>query len=401
MSGKLRIRFGGDMPVATVEVIAPNLDIVDRLMLSAGRSKVVEVPSEASFLRVYLPSGQVTTLADPGNLDREVTLRDIMSRGRQDDPRSLFAGAYGPSLQDISAEEAEPDDVTTLAHLRRYHKIRAAVELAPGLQQTDIPLGSHAVARLMRADGSSATGSVGGRGREARWDVAGPPQEPPLTLTIEQSFGERLELRLPGDVRRVWARADLVREREATSYSVRLSTNEPTADAIVGFLHRGDLDSAEVMAEWTDEARIMLREKMEDPYAACVGAYLLLRLRRFQEMKDWARNLADRFPLIPDGCVIWAAQLQYNSPTNVDEIRNYLLQAAQRGLPVYSVGLRLLSDGLRLLGNEDAEAREKFLARAGAVLWSSPVTASIHTSGTYSRETPHLVAYDVALAAKA
>src|SRR5271167_2829198 len=80
MSGALTIRFASDMPAATVEVVSPDLEVIQRVMLDPGRSTSVQVPSEASFLRVHLPSGQVVTLKDPGNLTREVSLQSIQRR---------------------------------------------------------------------------------------------------------------------------------------------------------------------------------------------------------------------------------------------------------------------------------------------------------------------------------
>ena len=43
--------------------------------MAPGQSRTVEVPSEATFLRVHLPSGRTAILQDPGNLDRLVTHR--------------------------------------------------------------------------------------------------------------------------------------------------------------------------------------------------------------------------------------------------------------------------------------------------------------------------------------
>jgi hypothetical protein len=71
MSGALTIKFAPDMPAATVDVVSPDLEVVQRVMLTPGRSTSVEVPSEESFIRVHLPSGQVITLKDPGNLTRD------------------------------------------------------------------------------------------------------------------------------------------------------------------------------------------------------------------------------------------------------------------------------------------------------------------------------------------
>jgi hypothetical protein len=166
------------------------------------------------------------------------------------------------------------------------------------------------------------------------------------------------------------------------TFSIRVatiaSTADPsTADTIMSYLQRGDLYSAEAMTQWVDEAQVLLFEKMRDPYAAAVGAYLLLRLKRFNEMREWARNLANRFPFLPDGCIIWAWQLIHQQPSNTEEIRKYLHMAVDRGLPVYSEGLRLLTDGLRLLGSDGETALQGLLNSVGVILWTSPLTASL------------------------
>jgi hypothetical protein len=44
------------------------------------------------------------------------------------------------------------------------------------------------------------------------------------------------------------------------------------------------------VAQWIGEAAGLLFEKMADPYAAAVGAYLLLQLKKFDEMRDWAET---------------------------------------------------------------------------------------------------------------
>ena len=210
-----------------------------------------------------------------------------------------------------------------------------------------------------------------------------------------------VEIRVPGNARRVWVRADVLNQQSTVSFSIRIQTSSDAADTIAGYLQRGDLYSAEAMVDWVEQAQDMMFAKIEDPYAAAVGAYLLLKLRRFSQMHAWARNVADLFPFLPDGCVIWASQLMQQSQPDPVEIRKYLLEAVKRGLPVYSEGLRLLTDGLRLMGQDGAEAREKVKAAAGVVVWDSPVTASVRTTKNYLQnlDSPGIV-YDVAFAAR-
>lgn len=115
---------------------------------------------------------------------------------------------------------------------------------------------------------------------------------------------------------------------------------------------------------------------MENPYAATVGAYLLLRLERFDLMRDWAHNLATGFPFLSDGCVIWAWQ-NIRQRNNPEAATQYLLQAVTNGLPVYTEGLRLLSEGLRLIGLPGKQALENLNRMSGPVVWNSPFTARL------------------------
>lgn len=405
MSGDLHITFAPDMPAASVEVIAPDLEVIERIMLDAGRSRTVAVPSERTFLRVHLPSGQVVTLTDPGNLSRVISMQSILahlSPARTQASRSPAPNV--PAAVDSSMFESEESvqDLSTAHQLALYHTKRASIRPSmPGTEEM-LPLGPHGTASITAADGKKIPGVSVARGREAQWEVNGTPQEQPLTLAIERPTGATVEVRLPGDVQRVWVRADFLREQGALTFSVRLSTSEPAADTILGYLQRGDFYSADAMRAWIDDARDMLLYKKNDPYAAAVGAYTLLRLKQFSHLHDWAKNLADWFPFLPDGCIVWAWQLLQQDRTKRDEVRDYLFKAVARGLPVYTEGLRLLIDGLRLLGDEGRAAYEEAIERAGTVLWDSPLTASIRTSGSYTASFDTLpVTYDIAFAAQA
>jgi len=381
MSGTMTIKFAPDMPAATVEVVSPDLEIVQRVMLDPGRLASVEVPSEASFLRVHLPSGQVVTLEDPGNMTREVSLQTI--RGR-----------LQPPLQEELPEQCSPSDI------RRYYRGRSRAPTLTMSSATELlQLRTYGSVELKGSAGP-IPGVLSSNGREAQWQLPYNPQQPPLVLKVLEQTGARLELRVPGNASRIWARADACRDQEAVNFSVRVATLASTADTIAGYLQRGDLYSAETMTPWIHEAKGLLFDKMEDPYAAAVGAYLLLRLKQFERMHDWAQNLANRVPFLPDGCIIWAWQLIHQQPSNAGEIRKYLLMAASRGLPVYSEGLRLLTDGLRLMGSDGQTARDNLINSAGIILWSSPLTASLFAEPGTAPLTPASL-HDIAFASEA
>jgi hypothetical protein len=92
MSGNLHIRFASDMPTASVEVISPTLETVGRVWIEPGGTADIDVPSEASFLRVYMPSGEIVTMHDPGNLNRRIDLDSLLKRkGRRAIQKGLQA----------------------------------------------------------------------------------------------------------------------------------------------------------------------------------------------------------------------------------------------------------------------------------------------------------------------
>ena len=131
-------------------------------------------------------------------------------------------------------------------------------------------------------------------------------------------------------------------------------------------------------------AEDLLYNKLSNPSAAAIGAYYLLRLEKFDRLHNWAKNLANWKDWLPDGSIIWAWQLikegRKSGNIDMDEIRFRLLQAANRGIPIYTEGLKLLLEGLKLLSytNTEDEEIKKALSKisryAEAANWNSTVT---------------------------
>jgi hypothetical protein len=391
MSGQMKISFDPDMPPAAVEVVAPDCSTVGRLMLDAGREATVEVPSEGSFLRVHLPSGKVVTLTEErGQLTRKVSrasLEAAQGITRTTERRSL--ATQGKNLRQI----------------RQYHLARSIFrEAAPPEDMAagvSVPLGFDKTAQVFGPNGARLPGKSNPTQDEATWELGnGSDVDPPSRLEVLHPGGVFYVL-LPGNTQSIYARTDEIEEGRTVVFGVRLATRQPMGDAVLGYLESGDLHAAGTMVTWVEEARAMLEGKLEDPYAAAIGGYLLLKLRRFDLMHDWVRNLANWFPFLPDGCVLWAWQQIHQNPSNVGAIRRYLVEATKRGrqglqgLPVYSHGLRLLLDGLSMLEDDEARAAaEKLREAAGAVLWDSPITAGVKLDRA-TVQTAIPVTYDV------
>lgn len=365
MSGTLKIRFGPDMPAASVEVVAPDFGTVGQLWLGAGQDKEIQVPSEGSFLRVHLPSGEIVTLEDPGNLDRLITLPDIMKRvhrSTRTEPTPVRRRSFGELRQ-------LPLDVVST----RSAPIVKALEVTALQGDVQVCLGTRG--------GNLQPGVI----REPGVSVV---YTPPWTLQpyelILQVPGRRVLVHLPGTLEEVAVRADEV-EGHGRVVTVRATTTNDLADALGAYLQRGDLHAAAAMTDWAEHAEDLLEVKISNPFAATIGAYLLLRLRRFDLMHDWTRNLADRFPEIVDGAVIRAWHL-IHAKGDATEIQTLLKRAFDSALPVFTEGLRLLNEGAQLLG--DSQATAKLNQKSGIVLWNSPFTTTVH--GTPAEESARI-----------
>jgi hypothetical protein len=357
MSGRLKITFTSDMPPAAVEVVAPDFSTVDRLWLSPGDQKEVGVPSEGSFLRVHLGSGESVTLKDPGNLDRTISLSDLLSR------RSRVSVNTLPPLSRRSRREVQ--------------RCAASPLLEPGAKaiaakSVDIALQGGLNILLLDEENVPQGGEIG---EENTAVVFKPFMSLRRYLLTLQAQDLRVHVRLPGSASEVTVRSNELEDGHRVA-SVRVRTSSAHADTIMGYLHRGDLHSASSMTDWAGKAEDLLKDKMEDPFAAAIGAYLLLRMRRIDLLHDWTRHLMNSFPKIPDGVVIRAWHLIYRHDDETT-IRALFARALDGPLPVFTEGLRLLSDGARLLGNDTEAAVNKLNHHARRALSRSPFTATL------------------------
>lgn len=155
-----------------------------------------------------------------------------------------------------------------------------------------------------------------------------------------------------------------VAPRGEDDLAVEVTTQSAEAEALLGYLRTGAVEGADVTAE------SLLGRKRVDPIAAAIGGYYLLRTARLDRLSDWGPNLSEWFPWLADGAIVNAWQHIHagrehrgDSDHHFDTARRELLLATQRGLPIYTEGLKLLVDGLRLL-RSDAQAGDAEVSAA-------------------------------------
>jgi hypothetical protein len=348
MTSQLTIDFADDMPAMAVEIVAPDLEVVSHAMLERGQSRSFEVPSEASFLRVHLPNGRIVTLEDAGNLHRTVTLAQINARLGK---KRRVAAPAGFGYAGFSKQRNDLQELPDGFHLRS-------------------------------STGPEVEGYVLPRQNSwANWEVAArrPPRAVPASaaefylLHLPIDDGAECIVRLPGSVRHVAAMSRFDSAKRSWIVHIKAATLLPDADTILGYLHRSDLYSAQTMAESLPPGRLAA-----DPFGTCVAQYLMLRLKRPADMATPDGSPPMLNDTLPDACVIAAWQfIQEQRFDAQQKISTLLLRAAGLGLPVYTEGLRLLLDGLEMLGVEGRDARRKLLAGAGAIRWDAPFTTTV------------------------
>lgn len=152
---------------------------------------------------------------------------------------------------------------------------------------------------------------------------------------------------------------------ESTSNSNNLGISillrDKVAQALLVLMSNGDIGKGKTLFNGDDAEKLLLK-KVEDPIAAAVGGYFLLKTRELDKMHDWAKNLANWFEWMPDGAIIYAWQMIHlQKKEDKFLIANYLIEATDRGIPFFTEGLRLLFEGLSMLSfeyeyrNEDVE----------------------------------------------
>jgi hypothetical protein len=95
------------------------------------------------------------------------------------------------------------------------------------------------------------------------------------------------------------------------------------------------------------EGKEALKLKLRAPLAAAVASVLLLKGNQFELMQDWARNVGNWFPTIPDGVVVWTEQrrrMASGRPLPADLIPWFVHGLSRRSLQFTADGFGLAAD---------------------------------------------------------
>jgi hypothetical protein len=122
--------------------------------------------------------------------------------------------------------------------------------------------------------------------------------------------------------------------------------------SVFGYLSAGDLPSA---AKIVPTAVTLLAAKYFNALAAAGAAYVLVRSETAPTTAakppiwvSWLENLRRDFPALPDGSILagWALLNGIGRARDVGEAAKAFIEAVDRGLPLYTAGVRVLFDGM-------------------------------------------------------
>ena len=172
-------------------------------------------------------------------------------------------------------------------------------------------------------------------------------------------------------------------------WSVSTIARDDRVASVLSYFAAGDAAAATFLASEfpATTALDLLSTKMANPFAASAGAYVLMDqwLRKSSiypkaiAWLKWIDNLAKWFPWLTDGEILrgWVALAGRGGESAVEMARGAFVEAERRGLPVFTAGVRRLTDGLTRIANQDkADGRDDrvvvdALERIRRVAWST------------------------------
>ncbi|MGB3315239.1 MAG: hypothetical protein WBB85_12565, partial [Albidovulum sp.] len=131
---------------------------------------------------------------------------------------------------------------------------------------------------------------------------------------------------------------------------------------LLAFLGRRDFaSSATALHALGSAVEEAVSEKTSNSLAACAGALTAIacgRIEDFDLKPRWLENLANWFPTLPDGAVALGRYLQMAGKGS--QARTAYLDAQKRGVPVFSLAVDWLAEGLQSLGLDHAAEAQRW-----------------------------------------
>jgi hypothetical protein len=376
----------------------PKLDESPIELIRKGGVSIVEINKLGSYVK-----GRVAALIDAAN---ESVVQVVRSEVASSDPGkpidlaelpvalsdSLPQHTLGFSLETtrrmpVRLAKAAPSRAPDAWFQERYQAVRKAVAVAPDASRQDhikrlqAIFGSEAVAdawfnnlkiiglstdRILDHNAveiiSSAQAARRSQLHRVQLNFRIKNDDPVGHLiTIKSERGRRFCSILPNDICKPIFQLEIdVEHDEYINFGTYLSPqNEGTTGQIavaweqlracdpLAAVRRLEADHMAGLEQAFREGEKVLRLKLHAPLAAAVATILLLKGNQFKRMHEWARNLANWFPTIPDGVVLWTEQrrrMVFPESLGPKEMGWFVRELSCRSLPFTSEAFGLAAD---------------------------------------------------------
>lgn len=187
-----------------------------------------------------------------------------------------------------------------------------------------------------------------------------------LTLDVQccphllQLGGEELSWRmisLPPGKRVNIALTPSMNETRGDALDITVGQEQRENELIMSYLSQGRLPEVTKLAELMEISDRLLFDKFNDPISAVAGGYVLLKTNKLEERESWLDNLNRHFPYIADIKILKAALAREKEGILEKDIRQMLLDSMEVGLPIFSLGITLLHDGMAAMHRGADETR--------------------------------------------
>jgi hypothetical protein len=152
----------------------------------------------------------------------------------------------------------------------------------------------------------------------------------------------------------------VLKKQPDARYTLEVHLHHAEAELLLRYCEQGRWQLAAGVSESPAvSAEALLKVKREQPIAAAVGAYALLRLGELERLHDWSENLMNWFEWLPDGAAVRGEHLA-RTGEHKKALRAFC-ELVRRGLPYFSDGLSYAVDRLRLyrgIGEKHFDAAE-------------------------------------------
>lgn len=332
-----------------VEIYTPNGSLVDSGVVSSRDDSTFDVPlwekgqADKPLERVYvfakLPGGgTIQTVAELSLTGLGVA---VLNTAKNSPYKWLEWVTPFRSLEHLSSDQPHHSLKPSAGSVRRIGKVWATLWEFQNHRWD---------ARSIQFDSLSGNRGI----RQLTIKV---PSHPHLLQIGGEELAWRL-VSLPSGERVNIALTPSPKEVGGDALDITVGRQYPDNDLVMSYLSRGDLPEVSQLADFMDIADHMLYGKYDDPISAVVGGYILLRTGQLDRRALWLRNLERHVPYIADVKILKAVLAREQEGVAENDIRKMLLESLENGLPVFSLGMKLLVDSMAAMHRGERENRQ-------------------------------------------